>query len=358
MASLANKIKTIKAVSLISGGLDSLLATKVIMEQGIYVEAINFFSGFFGDLPQDLAKSVHKRKKSNLDLPSFDACWIAEKLGIKLNIVNVVEEYKQTFFYPKYGYGAHLNPCLDCKLFMVNQTIGWMRQNGFDFVISGEVIGQRPMSQRKDTMPIVAANADERLLRPLCAKLLPPTLPEKEGWVKRELLYDFNGRSRKPQIELAKKFGFNDFPQPAGGCILTDKAFADRMRDFLQHGANKDYTFDDVVLLKLGRHLRPKNTFKLIIGHDEEENHFLRERYSNQYSYMQSQNFGGALVLIVGDLVDSDVEFVAKIAARFSQGKLAEHVEISYVKVNGDVMKLSVKPFSINEIDPNWYIYS
>jgi tRNA U34 2-thiouridine synthase MnmA/TrmU len=193
-----------KAVALISGGLDSMLAVRVMQEQGIEVEGINFFTGFCVEGHTHAIRNKDKKKEKR-----NNALWVAEQLGIKLHIVDVIEEYKDVLLNPKHGYGANMNPCLDCKIFMVNKAVEWVQENhkdGFDFIITGEVIGQRPMSQRKDTMPVVAreSGADDILLRPLCAKNLPATKPELEGWVDREKLYDFSGRNRKPQMALAK----------------------------------------------------------------------------------------------------------------------------------------------------------
>ena len=218
-----------KAVALISGGLDSMLAAKTIMAQGIHVEGINFFTGFCveGHTHAIRANNKAKPKRNN-------SLWVAEQLGMKLHIVDVIEEYKNVLINPKHGYGAHMNPCLDCKIFMVSKAKQWIAENDFDFIITGEVIGQRPMSQRKATMPIVAkeSGADDLLLRPLCAKNLPATLPEREGWVDREKLHDFTGRSRKPQISMAEKFGFDDYAQPGGGCCcLTDASYSAKLDD-------------------------------------------------------------------------------------------------------------------------------
>ena len=218
-----------KAVALISGGLDSLLAAKLILDQGIHVEGINFFTGFC------VEGHTHAIREKDRNRPQRNnALWVAERLGIKLHIVDIIEEYKRVVINPQYGYGANLNPCLDCKIFMVNKALVWSQENGFDFIITGEVVGQRPKSQRKETMPIVArdSGAGARLLRPLCAKNLPITLPEQKGWVDRQRLLDFSGRSRKPQIALAKRFGFTDYAQPAGGCcFLTDKQYAVKLSD-------------------------------------------------------------------------------------------------------------------------------
>ena len=192
--------RQIKAVALISGGLDSLLAARVVMEQGVHVEGINFYTGFC------VEGHTHAIRKKDRDRPKRNnALWSAEQLGIKLHIVDIIDEYKDVVINPKHGYGSNLNPCLDCKIFMVNKAREWIEANGFDFIITGEVVGQRPMSQRKDTLPVIArdSGAGERLVRPLCAQNLPATLAETEGWLDREKLYGFNGRSRKPQIALA-----------------------------------------------------------------------------------------------------------------------------------------------------------
>ncbi|MCW8959897.1 MAG: tRNA (5-methylaminomethyl-2-thiouridylate)-methyltransferase, partial [Gammaproteobacteria bacterium] len=262
-----------KAVALISGGLDSLLAAKVILEQGIHVEGINFFTGF---CVEGHTHAIRKRDKARPK--RNNALWSAEQLGIKLHIIDIVEEYKDVLLNPKHGYGANMNPCLDCKIFMVHKALEWAQKNGFDFIITGEVIGQRPMSQRKETMPVVAreSGAEDRLLRPLCAKNLPPTLPEREGWVDREKLYNFSGRNRKPQMALAKQFGFEDYASPAGGCcFLTDEAYSRKLIDLWKGRGNREYEMDDIMLLKVGRHIRPAPHYKLIVSREEGENNFL-----------------------------------------------------------------------------------
>ena len=212
-----------KAVALISGGLDSLLAAKLMLEQGIHVEGINFYTGFC------VEGHTHAiRKKDKTKAKRNNALWSAEQLGIKLHILDIIDEYKDVVINPKHGYGANMNPCLDCKIFMVSKARQWMEENDFDFIITGEVVGQRPMSQRKDLLPVVVreSGADDLLLRPLCAQNLAPTLPEREGWVDRTKLLDYSGRNRKPQMALAKEFAFEDYASPAGGCcFLTDALF-------------------------------------------------------------------------------------------------------------------------------------
>jgi len=332
-----------KAVTLISGGLDSMLAAKVVMDQGIHVEGINFYTGFCveGHTHAIREKDKAKPKRNN-------ALWVAEQLGIKLHIIDVIEPYKQVLLHPKHGYGANLNPCLDCKCFMVGQALEWMRKNNFDFIITGEVIGQRPMSQRADTMPVVQeeSGAGDLLLRPLCAKNLPPTIPEREGWIDREKLYDFSGRSRKPQMALAAQFGFEDYATPAGGCcFLTDENYSRKLADLWQARHSREYELDDIMLLKVGR----------IIGREEGENKFL-EGYRKQFPHLRSVSHTGPLVLIDGDINQEDLQLAARITARFGHGKTADRVDIEAVFPDGVVQELHVAPLPPDQLKQEWYI--
>jgi tRNA-uridine 2-sulfurtransferase len=342
-----------KAVALISGGLDSMLAAKTILDQGIHVEGINFFTGFCveGHTHAIRTKDQAKVKRNN-------SLWVAEQLGIKLHIVDVIEEYKNVLINPKHGYGQNMNPCLDCKIFMVNKAKQWIAENGFDFIITGEVIGQRPMSQRKGTMPIIAkqSGADDLLLRPLCAKNLPETLPEREGWVDREKLYDFSGRSRKPQMTLAKQWGFVDYAQPAGGCcFLTDKNYSAKLVDLWQAHGHKDYELDDVMLLKVGRHIRPRPHFKLIVAREEGEGNFL-QGYKKQFISLFCLSHTGALTLLDGNVNDDDLELAAKIAAYYGHGRNAEQVEMGVCFPDGTERSLTVAPLKADELPNVWYI--
>jgi tRNA U34 2-thiouridine synthase MnmA/TrmU len=348
-----------KAVALISGGLDSMLAARVMLEHGIHVEGINFYTGFCVEGHTHAIRNEHRDKpKRN------NALWVAEQLGIKLHIIEVIEEYKQIVINPKHGYGAHLNPCLDCKGFMVGKARQWMEQNGFDFIITGEVIGQRPMSQRRDTMPVVAreSGAFDRLVRPLCGQLLPPTLPEREGWIARDWLLDISGRSRKPQMAMADKFGLNDYAQPAGGCcFLTNEQYAHKLADLWQARGTKQYELDDIMLLKVGRHLRPRPHFKLIVGRDEGENNFL-QGYRNRFVHLDATSHTGPLVLLDvsghehDGLSAEDLCLAARLTARFGHGRDAEEVEVSVNTLDGGTRRLKVAPLPANEIPPEWYL--
>ena len=330
-----------------------MLAAKVMLEQGIHVEGINFFTGFC------VEGHTHAIRRQDRDKPKRNnALWVAEQLGIRLHIVDVIEPYKDVVINPKHGYGQNLNPCLDCKGFMVGQARAWMQENNFDFIITGEVIGQRPMSQRKQTMPIIAreSGAFDRLLRPLCAKLLPETFPEREGWVDRERLHDFNGRSRKPQMALAESFGFTDWAQPAGGCcFLTDPNYSHKLADLWQARGTKEYELDDIMLLKVGRHLRPRPHFKLIVAREDGENNFLTG-YRRQFSHLEPVSHGGPLTLVDGVLDDADVELAARIVGRYSQGREAPAVTVRYTPLGGSARDITVAPLPVAQLPADWHL--
>lgn len=342
-----------KAVALISGGLDSMLAARLVIEQGVYVEGINFFTGFCveGHTHAIRSKDRQRPKRNN-------ALWVAEQLGIKLHFIDVVDEYKDVVLNPRHGYGRNLNPCLDCKSFMVGRAHQWMLSNGFDFIVTGEVINQRPMSQRRRCMPIVAADsgAGERLLRPLSAKHLPPTVPEQKGWVNREQLQAFHGRSRKPQFALAARFGIEDYAQPAGGCcFLTDASYSRKLQDLWKARGDRDYELDDIMLLKVGRHLRPRRHFKIIIGREEGENKFL-EGYRDRYTHMRTLSHFGPLALVDGKADEADLVLAARLTARFSQGRKARSVCVQISDPGKGARRVDVTPLSSHEVPREWYL--
>ncbi len=342
-----------KALALISGGLDSLLAAKLMLDQGIHVEGINFFTGFCveGHTHAIRERDRNRPKRNN-------ALWVAEQLGIKLHIVDIIEPYKDIVINPKHGYGANLNPCLDCKVFMVAKAHEWMLENRFDFIITGEVIGQRPKSQRRETMPVVAreSGAEDHLLRPLCAQGLPPTLAEQQGWVDRDKLLNLSGRSRKPQIELARQFGFEDYAQPAGGCcFLTDERYSKKLSDLWRARGERRYELDDIMLLKVGRHLRPRTHFKMIVGREDGENQFL-QGYQHRFVSLQATSHSGPLVLLDGEANDSDTELAARITARYGQGRRAAEVDVQVLTPAGEVRELRVAPLLAHEIPAQWIL--
>lgn len=246
-----------KAIALLSGGLDSILATRLMLEQGIEVEAVNFITVFC---------NCTSRGKTCLASKSA-----ADKLGVKLKVFEVSNEYFEIVKNPKHGYGKNINPCVDCRIFMFKKAGEYMKTIDASFLVTGEVLGERPMSQRRDAMRIIEKESglEGLILRPLSARLMEPTVPEKEGLVDRNKLLDIKGRSRKPQFQLAEELHIKDYPCPAGGCLLTDSEFAARMRDLIAHSG---LTLNSVKLLKIGRHFRITPQAKLVVGRNEQEN--------------------------------------------------------------------------------------
>jgi tRNA-specific 2-thiouridylase len=343
-----------KAVALISGGLDSMLAVRVIQQQGIHVEGINFFTGFCVEGHTHAVRKKHqdKQKRNN-------ALWVAEQLGIKLHIVDVVEEYKDILLNPVHGYGKNVNPCLDCKTFMVKKAVEWIKEHDFDFIITGEVVGQRPMSQRRETMPVVAkdSGSDDLLVRPLSARQLPETLPEREGWLVRDKLYDFSGRTRKPQMALAKEFGFSDYAQPAGGCcMLTDENYAVKLQDMWSNRSTRNYEQDDIIMLKMGRHFRLAPHLKLIIGREEGENRFM-QGYKNEFVTIFPSSHPGALCLVDGEFRSEDeLNQALALVARYSQGKNADAVTLMVRQKDGAEHSYSIAPMAADAVNEEWVI--
>jgi len=328
-----------------------MLAVRVVQDQGIHVEGLNFFTGFCVEGHTHAIRKNAKPKRAN-------ALWVAERLGMKLHFVDVVEDYRDVVLNPKYGYGANLNPCLDCKIFMVQRALEWMRGHGFDFIITGEVVGQRPKSQRKETLPVVQRDSGvgDLLLRPLCARHLPPTRPEREGWVERERLFGFSGRSRKPQMALAQEYGFDDYAQPAGGCcFLTNPQYAVKLTDLWRSRCDRVYDLDDIVLLKVGRHIRPQPDFKVIIAREEGEGRFLTG-FRKRFISIRTLSHGGPEALIDGVVTDSDIELAARLVARYGQGRDCESVRLEVRALSGSTRELEVRPFAPQEIPKAWIL--
>ncbi len=241
----------VRALGLTSGGLDSILAALVLRDQGIEVAWVNFETPFF---------SSEKARAA------------AHTTRIPLRVKSITRVYIEMLKNPHCGYGTNMNPCLDCHALMLKIAGSIMSREGFDFFFTGEVLGQRPMSQSKPSLRYVekASGFAGHILRPLSARLLPITIPEERGLVDRECLLDFSGRSRKPQMTLAESFGINDYPSPGGGCLLTDPAFSRRVKDLLEH--QDDCQVRDFALLKYGRHFRLHDNHKVIVGRTKEDN--------------------------------------------------------------------------------------
>ncbi len=309
-----------KAIALLSGGLDSILATRLILKQGIEVEALNFLTVFC---------TCTARGKTCLASKSA-----ADKLGIKLRVFEVSTEYFEIIKNPKHGYGRNMNPCLDCRIFMFKKAGEYMRNNGASFLVTGEVLGERPMSQRRDAMRIIERDAGLKglILRPLSAGLLEPSIPEKQGLVDRKKLLSIKGRSRKPQIQLAKDLGVNDYPCPAGGCLLTDPGFAKRMRDLIAHKSG--FTLKDVQLLKTGRHFRLTPEAKLVVGRNKDENDRLSNLAQQEDVHFYPIGAKGPIAIGKGIFNKDTLNIASGIVARYSDGNSTQQYKIAYKRIS------------------------
>lgn len=292
-----------KALALFSGGLDSMLSISTIVKQGIEVEAL-FISTGFGPLNTELLK-----RRANM-------------AGASFRVVDICDKYIQdVLLNPKYGYGKAINPCIDCHGYMFKVALSMLNDLNASFVISGEVLGQRPMSQRAQALKSVAKlseDKDNRILRPLSAKLLPPTLPEINGWVDREKLLDFSGRGRTRQMELAKIYGYSDYESPAGGCLLTLEAFKNKIIDYLKF--NK-LDSSNAKLLRLGRHLRLPDGAKMIISRNENEGNCIIKMLEDENIKMSEiiTNKIGAIALLDNNASENDLNLACSLALAYTK---------------------------------------
>jgi len=295
-----------KAIALFSGGLDSTLAIRLMQVQGITVQAIHFTSPFFGVSPDS-------------DCGKYDARRAAEMMGVPLTIINLGEEYLEMLRSPSHGYGKAINPCIDCHAYFLRKAKEIMLASGADFVITGEVLGQRPMSQRRDALAIVERDGDLQglLLRPLSAKLLPLTIPEREGWVDRERLPSIKGRSRKLQMQLAAELGVKEYPSPAGGCLLTEVSYSSKVRDIFDH--SEKLKARDFRLLRFGRHFRLDAETRLIIGRDDKENSVLADSLREGETAFRWDEGGSPLGLLIGEASPDNFQTAAKILLRYTR---------------------------------------
>lgn len=328
-----------KAIALISGGLDSILAARVIKEQGIDVTGIFFRIPF-----------LHSPKRKEVK-PEDLIRKLSGDAGIELVIIGLGEEFLKMVRHPAHGYGSNVNPCIDCKIFMLKKAAEFMRNNAGAFLITGEVLGQRPMSQNKQSLGVIerGSGIEGLILRPLSAKLLDETIPEKQGWVKRGALLDFNGRSRAPQIELALKFGIKDYSSPAGGCLLTDPRFADRARDLLDHN---ELTLENVELLKVGRYFKVSADVKLAVGRNEAENNRIMGLVlAGDCLFYPPADIAGTTALARGKLNDESLRLCASIASRYCDLNGKQSINIIYRIFPSDEEKIiSASPLSEEEL--------
>lgn len=304
---MTEKKRQVRALGLCSGGLDSILAGLILRKQGIDVTWVSFETPFF---------SSDKSAKAS------------RQTGIPLIKKDVTDTYLAMLKNPPLGYGKHMNPCRDCHALMFRLAGEMMVQDGYDFLFSGEVVGQRPLSQTKPSLRYVEKQSgyDGMILRPLSARVLPETEVEKQGLVDRDKLMDFSGRSRKPQIQLAREFGLKDYPSPAGGCLLTDKNFSIRLRDLFAH--EESFSAQDLHLLKFGRHIRLNDTVKIIVGRTQVDNQSIMKYCDpGRYMHLDVKGVGSPVILVPADADKESLIMAATIGVgytRIPENEMAE----------------------------------
>ena len=319
-----------RAIGLLSGGLDSMLAVRVLQEQKVDILGVAFVTPFFGSARAESA---------------------AKSLGIPIRCIDITGVHFEVVKNPKHGWGKNMNPCIDCHALMLRTAGGIMDAEGYDFLFTGEVLNERPMSQTRAALDVVAKESGyrDRILRPLSAKLLVPTKPEREGLVDREKLLAFSGRSRKPQMELAKKFGIDKYPSPAGGCSLTDPGYSHRLRELLDH--DPQTSIDDVRLLSLGRHFRLGAKTKLVLGRNKEENDRLEAAFRPNDAKLFTVGVMGPTGLLRGPVDEACRRLAASICARYSDAPRESEAAVRFAV--GDAQEdLRVLPGAQDVIDP------
>lgn len=321
----------VKALALVSGGLDSILAAKIVRDQGIEVTGICFKSAFFG--PENAIR-------------------MAEVIDIPLIVIDFTDEHIEMTKNPKHGYGKNMNPCIDCHALMLKLAGRRMEDMGADFLITGEVLNQRPMSQTRQSLDIVKRESGyaSKVLRPLCAKNLPLTEMEEKGLVDRERLLDIQGKSRKVQMELAEKLGIRDYPSPAGGCKLTEPNYSKRLRDLYDN--SRDFDIKDIEMLKIGRHFRISPKVKLISTRDAGEYNKIKAYIKDGDFVFDAVEYNGSTIILRGTPEDEDIVLAAAIAARYSKGNTRETVMVKYMLHNeSNEHTIDVKPAKDEDIE-------
>ena len=312
-----------KAIALLSGGLDSTLAVKVLLDQGIAVEALNFTSPFC------TCTGKNAGCKS-------EAVRVAEEFKIPIKVMHKGTDYLEILRKPKHGYGKGMNPCIDCRIFLLKKAKEYMLEIGADFVFTGEVLGQRPMSQRRDTLRVIEKESglEGLLLRPLSAKHFPPTLPETNGWVDREKLLSIQGRSRKEQFELAAELDVKNYPCPAGGCLLTEPSFVGKVRDVFDHA--EELNLRDFRMLKLGRHFRIGERTKVIIGRNDAENNLLEAAVQPGEASLRWNGGPSPLAALLGETSDELIARAGQVLLRYTKAESGAPAELSVFRDGGE----------------------
>jgi len=319
--------KPVRCLLMYSGGLDSTLAGILMKMQGVDVIAINMFTGFC--LTDHKRKAGHVRK----DGSAYQSEAIAGAAGLRIpvEVVDVREGYLKVLTQPKHGWGSSVNPCIDCRIHMFSKAEReLLDEYDAHFLVTGEVLGQRPMTQQRRQLKLIEKEAglEGLIVRPLCQGRLWETIPEQKGWIDREGLLTITGRGRKPQIELAKELGVLDYPQPAGGCcFLTDGNYGKRLKDTIVHKRGEELEFEDVLVLKLGRQLRLPDGNKVIVGRNKGDNELL-EAYWKLGRFFKLADYKGPLGLYIGDESSPDFTLAQRITARYGDAPEGEEAAV------------------------------
>lgn len=317
-----------KAIALLSGGLDSTLAVKMMLDMDIDVEALNFTSPFC------TCTGKNAGCKS-------EAVRVAQEFNIPIKVVHKGLDYLEIVRNPIHGYGKGVNPCVDCRIYLLRKAKEYMLESGADFIITGEVLGQRPMSQRRDTLRVIERESglEGLLLRPLSARHFEPTIPEKEGWVDREKLMAIKGRSRKELFDLADDLDVTNYPCPAGGCLLTELSFVPKIKDIFDHC--EELNLRDFRLLKIGRHLRIGEHSKVIIGRNEADNNLLETTRQPEEAALTWLEGNTPVGVIIGEQSEKLCRLAAGLLLRYTRAEAGAACKIE-VRAGGETRVLSV----------------
>ncbi|MDF1562170.1 MAG: thiamine biosynthesis protein [Deltaproteobacteria bacterium] len=343
-----------KAIAMISGGLDSSIALQHVKRMGYEVKALNFYTGF---CITETHRRMGGRPKDGV-YPRNEPLRAAAESETEVEFIDISEEYVDVVTNPRFGYGKNLNPCIDCRIFMLSKAREIMEAEGADFVFTGEVVGQRPKSQRKEALALVEKHSGlkGRLLRPLSGRHLPPVIAEEEGHIRREDLAEMRGRGRKRQIEYAAAYGIDDYPQPAGGCcFLTDETYAQRFADLLEHRPERTYTTEDIVLLSAGRYFRLPDGGRLIVARNDPENKVLELHGKSQW-FGDAAEIPGAAGVYEHPEGKPPGEEASRIIAHYGKGRELPEVIVRWrppgSRVGDEDFRHTVAPMSRAEMDP------
>ena len=336
-----------KVIGMFSGGLDSILAARIMKDMGLDVMLLHFYNGFNEHSARETAEGP-----GTWWTPRESVVRAAENIGAKLVPVDVTGDFLPVLLHPRFGYGSALNPCIDCRIFLLSKAREIMEREGAVCVFTGEVLGQRPMSQHRPALGLVDKHSGlkGRLLRPLSARLLDPTIPEQEGIIDRDRLHDINGRSRKRQQELAASFGIDDYPQSGGGCLLTEKNFDRKYHDIHIHSKGLDITRRDLDSFKTGRHIRLPQGAKLVMGRLEAENLYLEKLFAEGAWRFDARDHPGTTVFVTDDPREDEFPVIAAICARYGKGRDSDEVTV-VARKDELVRELTVEPARQEDFD-------